>query len=93
MKKNGDSAYIKLKDFFSKQKDVFYKEKIAELIVEGENKEDAINKARQGWVSVIGRALEKAIETLIEDFCFQNQLKIVNDKALKSKQLKPELDY
>lgn len=65
----GDEAYSHLKGFFAIQKEQFYTARINELKGQGLNEQDAINKARQGWVSVIGRSLESVIEILITEFC------------------------
>lgn len=88
----GQEAYKNLKVFFDTQKQEFYNEKIAELQNNGIEKQEAIIKARQGWVSVIGRALELVIETLIKDFCHTYSIKTTNDKILCSKKLSSELD-
>ncbi|MBK1993879.1 endonuclease, partial [Campylobacter novaezeelandiae] len=90
--KEGEKAYKNLKNFFEIQKQNFYNEKIKELKSLGLNEQDSIIKARQGWVSVIGRSLELVIEILIKDFCDKHKLKITNDKILKSKNLNNELD-
>lgn len=92
LSKNGDDAYKNLKSFFAKQKDDFYQEKIKELTLQGYNQQDCMIKARQSWVSVIGRSLELVIEILIKDFCKAYNLKTTNDKALRSKKLNAELD-
>lgn len=88
----GNEAYSHLKDFFVIQKEQFYTAKIDELKEQGLNEQDAINKARQGWVSVIGRGLESVVEILITDFCKQHSLKMTNDKILRAKNLNAELD-
>ncbi|STQ85938.1 endonuclease [Helicobacter muridarum] len=86
----GDEAYSNLKDFFTTQKEQFYSAKISELKAQGFSEQEAINKARQGWVSVIGRGLEFVIEIL--EFCKKYHLKTTNDKILRSKNLNAELD-
>ena len=88
----GNETYSHLKDFFAIQKEQFYTAKIDELKEQGLDEQDAINKARQGWVSVIGRDLESVVEILITDFCKQHSLKITNDKILHAKNLNAELD-
>lgn len=90
--KEGQNAYIKLKDFFKEQKDLFYNDKIFQFEKEGLSHEQAVIKTRQGWVSVIGRSLELVVEILIDDFCKKYNLKITNDKKLRSKKLNDELD-
>lgn len=88
----GQEAYKNLKVFFETQKQEFYENKILELQHNGIAKQEAIIKARQGWVSVIGRALELVVEVLIEDFCQKHSIKTTNDKILRSKNLSNELD-
>lgn len=94
LEKEGKKAYVKLKTFFETQKQEFYESKIEELRQKGINKQEAIIKARQGWVSVIGRSLELVIEILIKDFCKQHDIKTTNDKILRAKnsELSSELD-
>ncbi|GHQ16353.1 hypothetical protein JP0096_01910 [Helicobacter pylori] len=48
--------------------------------------------ARQGFVSAIGRVLEKIIELLLKDFCIKNNVKMTNDKVLRAKRINGELD-
>lgn len=90
--KHGNEAYRNLKTFFESQKQEFYVQKINELYLRGFEEQDCIIKARQGWVSVIGRSLELVIEILIQNFCKEHNLKITNDKILKSNNLDIELD-
>ena len=87
----GNEAYSHLKDFFVIQKEQFYTARINELKEQGLNEQDAINKARQGWVSVIGRGLESVVEILITDFCKQHSLKMTNDKILRAKNLNGDI--
>ncbi len=91
-KEYGNKVFSKLNEFFEKEKEIFYNEKIAYWKKQGIPYNETVIKARQGWVSTIGRNLEKIIELLIEDFCKQHNLKITNDKILKSKNLSKELD-
>lgn len=88
----GQEAYKNLKIFFDAQKQEFYNDKIAELQNNGVDKQEAVIKARQAWVSVVGRALELVIEILIQDFCHKHNIKTTNDKILRSKKLSGELD-
>ena len=88
----GDNVFSKLNEFFDKEKEIFYNEKIPYWIEQGYTNDEAVIKARQGWVSTIGRNLEKVIEILIEDFCNENHLKVTNDKILKKRELPIELD-
>ena len=92
VKKEKDSAYKQLKQFFDDEKRKYYDDRILELQESGLSDEDSIVKARQGWVSVVGTSLEKIIECLISDFCKKNNLKITNDKKLKAEKLSGELD-
>jgi type II restriction enzyme len=86
-----DNAFLKLNEFFKNEEKKFYKKKINELMLKGHTEQEATIKARQGWVSTIGRNLEKVIKLLIEDFCKQNNLYITNDKILKKRNLSKEL--
>ena len=88
----GNNVYSKLNSFFDSEKEIFYNEKIDYWLSQGIPKNEAVIKARQGWVSTIGRNLEKVIEILIEDFCKENNLKLTNDKILKKVDLPTELD-
>ena len=87
-----NNAFRKIKEFLSNQKEIFYENKISELQNNGLSKEEAVIKARQGWVSVVSRSLEQIIEIVICDFCDKHKLKITNDKILKSKNLDEELN-
>ena len=88
----GNNVYSKLNSFFDSEKEIFYAEKIDYWLSQGIPKNEAVIKARQGWVSTIGRNLEKVIEILIEDFCKEYNLKLTNDKILKKADLPEELD-
>ncbi|MDD5787085.1 BsaWI family type II restriction enzyme [Campylobacter lanienae] len=90
--KFGEDAFVNLKDFFEQEKESFYKEKIAQFRQNHILRDDAVIKARQSWVSVIGRSLEVVIEILVDNFCIKNNLKITNDKILRKTNLKNELD-
>lgn len=90
--KHKENSFKKLKEFFSEQKGSFYENKIDELMKTGLSHNDAVIKARQGWVSVIGRSLEQIVEILIQDFCKKHDFRITNDKKLKAKLLNQELE-
>ncbi len=92
LKERGENAYKHLKVFFEEQKDIFYAANIKELQAQGLTNEQATIKTRQAWVSTMGRSLEVVIEILLTDFCYKHNLKITNDKALRSKNLTAELD-
>ncbi len=91
-KQFGNNIFSKLNDFFDKEKEIFYNEKIPYWMNQGYTNNEAVIKARQGWISTIGRNLEKVIEILIKDFCNENSLKVTNDKILKRRNLPVELD-
>ena len=91
-KQFGNKVFSRLNEFFDREKEIFYNEKIPYWINQGCTNDEAVIKARQGWVSTIGRNLEKVIEILIEDFCNENDLKVTNDKILKRQNLPAELD-
>ncbi len=59
---------------------------------QNKSKEEASILARQGFVSAIGRVLEKIIELLLKDFCIKNNVKMTNDKILRAKCINGELD-
>jgi len=88
----GNEAFSRLNEFFDIEKETFYNNKIPHWIKQGYTNDEAVIKARQGWVSTIGRNLEKVIEILIQDFCNENNLKVTNDKILKKQNLSTELD-
>ena len=90
--KFGNEAFSRLNEFFDIEKETFYNNKIPHWIKQGYTNDEAVIKARQGWVSTIGRNLEKVIEILIRDFCNENNLKVTNDKILKKQNLSTELD-
>ncbi|GAA7548895.1 hypothetical protein MMM130_01800 [Helicobacter pylori] len=46
-----------------------------DYIQQNKSKEEASILARQGFVSVIGRVLEKIIELLLKDFCIKMETK------------------
>ncbi|MCQ2823518.1 restriction endonuclease [Helicobacter pylori] len=66
--------------------------KISDYIKQNKSKEEASILARQGFVSAVGRALEKIIELLLKDFCIKNNIKMTNDKILRAKRINGELD-
>lgn len=66
--------------------------KISDYIKQNKSKEEASILARQGFVSAVGRALEKIIELLLKDFCIKNNVKMTNDKTLRAKRINGELD-
>jgi len=88
----GNEAFSRLNEFFDIEKETFYNNKIPYWIKQGYTNDEAVIKSRQGWVSTIGRNLEKVIEILIQDFCNENNLKVTNDKILKKQNLSTELD-
>ncbi|GAA7979687.1 BsaWI family type II restriction enzyme [Helicobacter pylori] len=63
-----------------------------DYIKQNKGKEEASILARQGFVSAIGRVLEKIIELLLKDFCIKNNVKMTNDKILRAKRINGELD-
>ncbi len=89
--KEGKEAFIHLSSFFEEQKKLFYQKKIALYLQQGLSQEDAHIKTRQSWVTTIGRNLEKIIEILLQDFCKEHNLALINDKKLKSKRLSSKL--
>lgn len=92
LQENGEASYKKLKQFFEQERKKYSEEKTKELVAEGISAEESVIKTRQSWVSVIGRSLEIIVENLIKDFCAKHNLKLTNDKILKSKNLTSELD-
>ncbi|KHL82997.1 BsaWI family type II restriction enzyme, partial [Helicobacter pylori] len=73
-------------------KERFLNSKISDYIKQNKSKEEASILARQGFVSAVGRALEKIIELLLKDFCIKNNIKMTNDKILRAKRINGELD-
>ncbi|WRF73974.1 hypothetical protein FNE40_01310 [Helicobacter pylori] len=84
--------YKFLQVFYAQEKERFLNDKMNEYIKQNKSKEEASILARQGFVSVIGRVLEKIIELLLKDFCIKNNVKMTNDKILRAKRINGELD-
>ncbi|EJB85668.1 endonuclease MjaVIP [Helicobacter pylori Hp H-9] len=84
--------YKFLQVFYAQEKERFLNSKISDYMKRNKSKEEASILARQGFVSVIGRALEKIIELLLKDFCIKNNVKMTNDKTLRAKRINGELD-
>ncbi len=70
---HGDDAYLKISEFLDKERRRF----------EEEGEYDSETQARQGWVTVVGGALEKIILKIVQEFCEEHNLKITSDKKLK----------
>ncbi|MFB1299832.1 BsaWI family type II restriction enzyme [Helicobacter pylori] len=84
--------YKFLQVFYAQEKERFLNSKISDYIKQNKSKEEASILARQGFVSTIGRVLEKIIELLLKDFCIKNNVKMTNDKTLRAKRINGELD-
>ncbi len=84
--------YKSLQVFYTQEKERFLNSKISDYIKQNKSKEEASILARQGFVSAVGRALEKIIELLLKDFCIKNNVKMTNDKTLRAKHINGELD-
>ncbi len=84
--------YKFLQVFYAQEKERFLNYKMNDYIKQNKSKEEASILARQGFVSAVGRALEKIIELLLKDFCIKNNVKMTNDKILRAKRINGELD-
>lgn len=84
--------YKFLQVFYVQEKERFLNDKMNDYIKQNKSKEEASILARQGFVSTVGRALEKIIELLLKDFCIKNNVKMTNDKILRAKRINGELD-
>ncbi|GAA7875800.1 BsaWI family type II restriction enzyme [Helicobacter pylori] len=84
--------YKFLQVFYAQEKERFLNDKMNDYIKQNKSKEEASILARQGFVSAIGRVLEKIIELLLKDFCIKNNVKMTNDKVLRAKSINGELD-
>ncbi len=84
--------YKFLQVFYAQEKERFLNHKMNDYIKQNKSKEEASILARQGFVSAMGRALEKIIELLLKDFCIKNNVKMTNDKILRAKRINGELD-
>ncbi len=84
--------YKFLQVFYVQEKERFLNDKMNDYIKQNKSKEEASILARQGFVSTIGRVLEKIIELLLKDFCIKNNVKMTNDKILRAKRINGELD-
>ncbi len=78
--------------FYAQEKERFLNDKMNDYIKQNKSKEEASILARQGFVSAIGRVLEKIVELLLKDFCIKNNVKMTNDKSLRAKRINGELD-
>ncbi|GAA7273264.1 hypothetical protein HpM004_04580 [Helicobacter pylori] len=79
--------YKFLQVFYVQEKERFLNDKMNDYIKQNKSKEEASILARQGFVSAVGRALEKIIELLLKDFCIKNNVKMTNDKTLRAKRI------
>ncbi len=84
--------YKSLQVFYTQEKERFLNSKISDYMKRNKSKEEASILARQGFVSTIGRVLEKIVELLLKDFCIKNNVKMTNDKILRAKRINGELD-
>ncbi|GAA9101174.1 BsaWI family type II restriction enzyme [Helicobacter pylori] len=84
--------YKFLQVFYAQEKERFLNDRMNDYIKQNKSKEEASILARQGFVSAIGRVLEKIIELLLKDFCIKNNVKMTNDKVLRAKRINGELD-
>lgn len=84
--------YKFLQVFYAQEKERFLNDKMNDYMKQNKSKEEASILARQGFVSTVGRALEKIIELLLKDFCIKNNVKMTNDKTLRAKRINGELD-
>ncbi|WQV41799.1 hypothetical protein KVJ91_01270 [Helicobacter pylori] len=84
--------YKFLQVFYAQEKERFLNHKMNDYIKRNKSKEEASILARQGFVSAVGRVLEKIIELLLKDFCIKNNVKMANDKTLRAKRINGELD-
>ncbi len=84
--------YKFLQVFYAQEKERFLNDRMNDYIKQNKGKEEASILARQGFVSAIGRVLEKIIELLLKDFCIKNNVKMTNDKILRAKRINDELD-
>ncbi|NHA60323.1 hypothetical protein EWZ97_06945 [Helicobacter pylori] len=84
--------YKFLQVFYAQEKERFLNHKVNDYMKRNKSKEEASILARQGFVSAVGRALEKIIELLLKDFCIKNNVKMTNDKILRAKRINGELD-
>ncbi|MFP6218836.1 BsaWI family type II restriction enzyme [Helicobacter pylori] len=84
--------YKFLQVFYAQEKERFLNHKMNDYIKRNKSKEEASILARQGFVSAVGRALEKIIELLLKDFCIKNNVKMTNDKILRAKRINGEFD-
>ncbi|GAA8892922.1 BsaWI family type II restriction enzyme [Helicobacter pylori] len=84
--------YKFLQVFYAQEKERFLNDRMNDYIKQNKGKEEASILARQGFVSAIGRVLEKIIELLLKDFCIKNNVKMTNDKILRAKRINGDLD-
>ncbi len=82
--KERPEPYKFLQVFYTQEKERFLNDKMNEYIKQNKSKEEASILARQGFVSAIGRVLEKIVELLLKDFCIKNNVKMTNDKVKRA---------
>ncbi|GHR99119.1 hypothetical protein VN1281_02590 [Helicobacter pylori] len=90
--KEQPEPYKFLQVFYAQEEERFLNDKMNDYIKQNKSKEEASILARQGFVSAIGRVLEKIIELLLKDFCIKNNVKMTNDRILRAKRISGELD-
>lgn len=90
--KERPEPYKFLQVFYAQEKERFLNHKVNDYMKRNKSKEEASILARQGFVSTIGRVLEKIVELLLKDFCIKNNVKMTNDKILRAKRINGELD-
>ncbi len=90
--KEQPESYKFLQVFYTQEKERFLNDRMNDYIKQNKDKEEVSILARQGFVSAIGRVLEKIIELLLKDFCIKNNVKMTNDKILRAKRINGELD-
>ncbi|BBK69273.1 type II DNA modification enzyme [Helicobacter pylori] len=90
--KEQPEPYKFLQVFYAQEKERFLNDRMNDYIKQNKSKEEASILVRQGFVSAIGRVLEKIIELLLKDFCIKNNVKMTNDKILRAKRINGELD-
>lgn len=91
-KKNSNSAFAKIDDFFEEIKEQYLSEKTKELVKTGLSRDSAHNKARQSWRTFVGYSLQRLLTVMLEELFSGTDLRFVKDSELSSNNLSKEKD-
>lgn len=90
LKKHPDDAYLKISIFLNNYRIKYEENKIQEYLSQGYDEALAHRKSRNSWVAFVGKQLENLIMMFLEDFCNENNLKMIKGDQLKRSVLNSE---